>query len=305
LANSLTQLAEHFITSLNTLKNTQADFDKLFVHVYKQKDVLQHYSVKTTEANYIEKSEDFLNSKAEYIQAITMVIKAEKFIKKNLDKIKGFSRFVTAVNSELEKAGIKNNKVTEAARAFETAMADDVIGKFGDIQNGAQLIKDEYYQLMSSNAQVMNNYYTSLKSEIQSATKELKENYPANLNNENELKLNNLLSFCSGKTIAGVRLEYHIECQDSKYSLSDILNYIALYPSKEAEFQMIKGSFIKEAPKPADPGKSKQPMKMQLSLTKKVMTASEYRKILAGQIQAMAGMPDDDEVEVNVNSEKI
>jgi len=32
------------------------------------------------------------------------------------------------------------------------------------------------------------------------------------------------------------------------------------------------------------------------------MKAGEYRNILAAQIQAMAGMPNDDEVEVNLNN---
>ena len=110
------------------------------------------------------------------------------------------------------------------------------------------------------------------------------------------------MAYCANKVIDGVRLEYHIECQDSKFSLSDILNYIALAPSKEAELAMIKGSFVKEAPKPPTPGQPKQPKKMQLGIAKKVMTAGEYRKLLAAQIQAMAGMPDDDEVEVTVNN---
>jgi hypothetical protein len=41
---------------------------------------------------------------------------------------------------------------------------------------------------------------------------------------------------------------------------------------------------------------------MQLTITKKVMNAGEYRKLLASQIQSMAGMPDDEEVEVTLNS---
>ena len=302
LANSITHLAEHFITSLNTLKNTQADFDKLFAHVYKQKDVLQNYSVITTEANYIQKLEDFLNSKAEFTNTVTNVIKAEKFIKKNLDKIKGFSRFVNAVKSELEKAGIENMKVNDTSLVFETAMAEDVIEKFDVIQTAAQAIKDEYYQLMSSNAKIMGDSYSSMEKEVKSAIKDLNEKYPNELNKQNALQLNTLLSFCSTKSVKTVRLEYHIECQDSKFSLSDILNYIALYPSKQADLQVIKGSFLKEALKVEEPGKPKQPRKIQIGLTKKIMTALEYRKILSGQIQAMAGIPDEDEVEVTVNN---
>ena len=65
---------------------------------------------------------------------------------------------------------------------------------------------------------------------------------------------------------------------------------------------MIIGDFVKEAPKPEDPEQSKQPKKMQLSITKKVMTAKEYKAILAGQLQAMAGMDNDDEIELTLNN---
>ena len=301
-SDAITQLAEYFITSLSTLRNTQSDFNKLFSSVGAQKDILQRYTGKTTEANYIDKAEDFLNSKDEYITAIKNIIKAEKFIKKNLDKIKGFDRFVKAVSNELQKAGITNDTITSNTQAFNEAMGKDVIEQFADIQNAAQGIKDAYFELMSTNASTMKSAYENLKAAIQSAQKVLTSNFPADLNKDNTFKLNNLMAYCANKVIDGVRLEYHIECQDSKFSLSDILNYIALAPSKEAELAMIKGSFVKEAPKPSTPGQPKQPKKMQLGIAKKVMTAGEYRKLLAAQIQAMAGMPDDDEVEVTVNN---
>ncbi len=301
-SDAITQLAEYFITSLSTLRNTQSDFDKLFSSVGAQKDILQRYTGKTTEANYIDKAEDFLSSKDEYIAAIKNIIKAEKFIKKNLDKIKGFDRFVKAVGNELQKAGITNDTITSNTTAFNDAMGKDVIEQFADIQNAAQGIKDVYFELMSTNAKAMKLAYENLKTDIQIAQKDLTSNYPADLNKDNTAKLNNLMAYCANKVIDGVRLEYHIECQDSKFSLSDILNYVALAPSKEAELEMIKGSFVKQAPKPATPGQPKQPKKMQLGIAKKVMTAGEYRKLLAAQIQAMAGMPDDDEVEVTVNN---
>src|SRR5690554_1134243 len=301
VADAISILADKLITKLSTLKDSNPDFNKLFPSVLEQKDILQRYTGKTTEANYIEKAEDFLNSKDEYIAAIKNIIKAEKFIKKNLDKIKGFDRFVKAVSNEIQKAGITNDTISSNTQAFNEAMGKDVIKQFIDIQKAAQGIKDAYFELMSTNASSMKSAYENLKIAIQSAQKDL-TNFPADLNKDNAAKLNNLMVYCSNKVIDGVRLEYHIECQDSKFSLSDILNYIELAPSKEAELEMIKGSFVKEAPKPQTPGQPKQPKKMQLGIAKKVMTAGEYRKLLAAQIQAMAGMPDDEEVEVTINS---
>lgn len=302
LANSVTTLAEHFISSVATLKNTLPDFDKLFANVGKQKDILKNYSSKTTEANYIEKSEDFLLSKDEFIDAVKAIVKAEKFIKKNLDKIKGYNRFVDAVNTELEKAGIDNDVVKQKSGDFENAIADDVIEKFAAIQNAAQGIKDEYYQLMNSNAAIMNGLYRTLNISIQTAISDLSTNYPADLNGDNLNQLNELNEYSAKRILKGVRLEYQIDCQDSKFSLSDILNYIALFPSKETELELIKGNFIKTAPLPPDPAKPKKPKKIQFTINKNIMTASEYKALLAEQLRAMSGMDNNDQIELNIKT---
>ena len=129
------------------------------------------------------------------------------------------------------------------------------------------------------------------------AQSDLSANYPAEINTQSTSKLASLLSYCNGKIVNSVRLEYHIECQDSKFSLSDIINYIALAQTKHLELEMIKGGFIKTPPPPPDPN---NPKKIQLVISKKIMTVGEYRRILATQIQGMAGMPNSDEVEVTL-----
>ena len=288
---------------MKTLKSTQPEFNKFFGSVNSRLDVLQDFSAKTTESNYIEKAQDFIRRKEEYIEAVKAIVKAEKFIKKNLDKIKGFQRFVKAVNNELLKAGLTNKKIQEQTLLFEEAMANDVIAKFADIQKAAQAIKDEYHELMSTNARIMSETYSGLKEAVSKAKEMLEANYPAELNKNNLYNLNKLLDYCKPKIIKDIKLEFQIECQNSGFSLTDILNYIALAPSKQAELEMIKGDFVTEEPAPADPDVPKPPKKLQLSIPAKVMTVSEYKKILAAQLQAMAGMPNDDKVEVNINNE--
>lgn len=303
LANAVTQLAEHFISSINTLSSTLPDFDKLFSKVKQQKDVLQNYSSKTTEGNYIEKAENFLDNKEEYSNAIENIVAAEKFIKKNLDKIKGFNRFVYQVNTELNKAGLSENKIINSQTTqFNENYKSDVVEKFTEVQNAAQAIKDEYYSLMSSHSKTMTSKYQELKENTSKALKDLNDNYPKELNKEAERKLNDLIQYCTPRIVKDIKLEYHIECQNCGFSLSDILNYIDLAPSKETDLQMLKSSFIKEAPDPSDPKKPKQPKKLQLTITKNVMTASEYKALLAGQLQAMAGMDNDDEIELTINN---
>lgn len=308
VADAITQLADKQITVLNTLMRSQTDFQALFPNVLKQKEVLQHYNAKTTEANYIEKATDFINSSAKYIDAVKSISKAEKFIQRNLDKIKGYKSFVHAVNVELQKAGLSNAIITENTRDFDEAMKNDVIDKFQDIQTSAQAIQDTYYQLMVENSEKMSSVYSDLKTEINKAQTNLNDNYPKELNRRNAEKLNLLHNYSANKIVDGVRIKFHVQCQDSKFSLSEIVNYIALAPSKAAELQVLEASFVKEQPKqeaPVKPGeapKPKEPKKLQLTISKKVMTVSEYRHLLAKQLQAMAGMSNDENVEVTLEN---
>jgi hypothetical protein len=302
LSETISKLADHFITTVSTLKNTVPDFDKLFKNLSLHKENLQGFVSKTTEANYIDKAQDFLTDKKVYADAIISVIKAEAFIKKNLEKIKDFSLFISAVSNELLKANITNSAVINHTANFENAISKDVIDHFADIQKAAQGIKDEYYTLMSANASVMAKQYAVIKQNVALAQADLKANYPADLNKENSDKLKALEEYCTNKIIKDVRLEYHIFCQDCKYSLSDILNYCLLAPSKETELQIIQSNFIKEAPKPTTPGAPKTATKIQFNLSKKVMKASEYRALLSSQMQAMAGMNNDDEIELTINN---
>jgi hypothetical protein len=304
-ADAITQLADNLITSLNTLKNTIPDFEKLFTTASNQKEVLQHYTGKTTEANYIEKAEDFLDTKQTYTTAIESILKAEKFIKLNLDKIKRFRVFVNSVGVELSKAGIINESVGRATIQFNEAYNKDVIAHFSDIQSAAQTIKDAYYELMDSNATLMATHYKGLTQKVKLAISDLSTNFPVELNIRTRSKLQDLHTYCKVRIIKGVSLEYHITCQDSDYSLSDILNYIALVPAKETDLQLLIGNFIKVAPKPDDPGTPKKPKKLQLNIPKKVMTAKEYKAILAAQLQTMAGMDNDDEVDITIISNSL
>jgi hypothetical protein len=302
LAEAITYLADHFITSVSSLRKTQPDFDKLFGKVANQKDVLLNYTSKTTAANYIEKSEHFLGTKTAYSEAIKTIVKAEKFIKRNIAKIKGFTIFVEGVGIELNKAGIKNDLINSNTSTFKEAIKKDVIDQFSDILNAAQNIKDEYYTLMDTSAKSMSASYLDLKEKFQGAQTDLTNNYPAPLNVLSSNKLKLLVNYCDDRILKGVRLEYQIICQDSKYSLSDILNYIVIAPTKDTELQMLIGDFVKTPPKPKDPKQPKQPKKMQLTIIKKVMTTKEYKAILASQLQGMAGMDNDDEIELTLKN---
>ncbi|TDD78560.1 BREX system P-loop protein BrxC [Flavobacterium caseinilyticum] len=300
VADGVSVLAEQFVITVKTMENTVHDFNKSFKKCLEQKQALQAFISKTTEANYIEKAEDFLKEAANYAVAIKTIIKTENFVKKNLDKIKGFSSFTKSVEDELKKAHINNIIIASQTEDFEAAIHQDVIEKFGDIQNSAQAIKDEYYNLMSANAKIMATAYINLKGAIENAQSDLATNFPVELNRDNQNKLKSLLDNCSNKVSDDINLVYKIHCQNTKFSLSDILNYIDLVPTRETELQIAISNFIKEVPKQAEPGKPKQPKKVQFTIDKSVMTTKEYRAILAAQLQALAGIDNEEMIEVTV-----
>ncbi len=302
LADAVTKLADIFIGSINTLRKSQDDFDKLFPEVAKQKDELHRFSSKTTEANYIEKAEDFLGSTQEYSKAVNAVVKAEKFIKKNLNNIKGFQRFIQLVKIELQKASINSPEIEDAIIEFEDSMGKDIIENYSEINAAAQKVQDGYYKLMMDGAHKMSELHQYLKNDIEEATRDLKQNYPAELNEKSRQNLDTLLKYAESRIVRNIQLQYHIQDQNSHLSLTEILNNIQLVLNKESELEVIKGNFIKTSPPPPDPAHPTIPKKINLTIPQRKMTAAEYRKILASQIQAMAGMDNDAEVEVIINN---
>lgn len=83
VADGVSVLAEQFVTTVKTMENTVPNFNKLFKNCIEQKQLLQGFVSKTTEANYIEKAEDFLKEAAvNYTKAIKNIIKTENFQKR-------------------------------------------------------------------------------------------------------------------------------------------------------------------------------------------------------------------------------
>jgi uncharacterized protein YpuA (DUF1002 family) len=219
VADGVSVLAEQFVNTVKTMENTVPDFNKLFKNCIEQKQLLQGFVSKTTEANYIEKAEDFLKEAASYATAIKTIIKTENFVKKNLDKIKGFSNFSKAVENELQKANIQNQIIENQTKLFDETLTKDVIEKFGEIETTVQAIKDEYYDLMKASAVKMAKAYSNLKTDIEKAQDDLEKNYPATLNTTNKNKLKSLFDNCINKTSDDIEIIYRVQCQKTGFSL--------------------------------------------------------------------------------------
>lgn len=306
LADSIRHMADHFIDTLN---DTVDEFESLFPIVADKKKTLLSFAGKTTENNYIEKVEYLLTNSDQFSDAIQTILKAQRFIKKNFSKVIEFKRFIEEVASDLKKADRTDNTIQEAHEEFDRLYKQDMVKNFGNLQQQVQIVKDSYYKLIKNAAAGMSHEYQLLRGKVDAALRKLK-GYPSELNVQNQKKLDYLKRYCSDRIIKEPVLEYAVSCRNCGYSLSDILNYIALAPTKENELLIIQSSFIAEAPKPkpetggasGQPPAPKKPRKVRFQVTSKVMTVQEYKSLLTAQLTSLAAAKPDEEIELDIET---
>lgn len=310
LADSIRHMADHFIGALTTLGDTVDGFESLFPTVADQKQTLLSYGGKVTESNYIEKVEYLLTNSDQFSSAIQTILKAQKFIKKNFSKVREFKRFIEEVVSELKKADRTDNSIKEAHEEFNRLYKQDMVKNFGSLQQQVQIVKDSYYKLIKNAAAGMSHEYQLLNGKVDAALRTLK-GYPADLNVQNQRKLDELKRYCSDRIIKEPVLEYAITCKNCGYSLSDILNYTSLAPTKDNELLILQSGFIAEAPKPEpdtgggspdQPPAPKKPRKVHFQVTSKVMTVQEYKSHLTAQLTSLAAARPDEEIELEIET---
>jgi hypothetical protein len=211
--------------------------------------------------------------------------------------------------SELKKADRIDNTIQEAHEEFVRLYNMDMVKNFGGLQQQVQVVKDEYYKLIKNAASGMSHEYLLLGGKIDAALRTLK-GCPAELNVQNQRKLNELKRYCSDRNIKEPVLEYSISCKSCGYSLSDILNYTALAPNKGNELLIIQSSFITEAPQPKpetggtpdQPPAPKPPRKIRFQVTSKVMTVQEYKSLLMAQLTSLAAARPDEKIELDIET---
>jgi hypothetical protein len=300
LVDAIRNIAEKFITIVDTLKKTNDKFDSLFGSVNLHIDLLSQFSGKTTEGNYIERAEQFLDVKDKFKEASTGIRKIEKFVKKNLEKINSLKRFIDDLEIEMDKASIHSATMTANIADFKEFYKKSVIDHFTDITALGQKLKDEYFDLMTADHQQMTKCHTSLKEKTLSVIKEI-GTYPIDLNQEIMERAKNLQKYAEQRIIAKLELGDGIQCKTCKMSLSEIKNSIALIPSKETELTLIQSNIVKEKviADPPVPG-PKSPRKIGLRVYRKT-TVKQYRDVLTGQLQTLSGLNDDEAIEINID----
>lgn len=308
LAGSIRVMADHFIGALTTLNDTVENFDALFLSVAEQKSILQNYSGKITESNYIERVEHLLSTRDQFRSAIQTILTTQKFIKKDFSQLKDLKKFVEAVNGELKKAGRPDTIIQAAYDEFISLYNQDMVNNFGPLRKQAQIAKDTYFLLIKNASADMTRQYQMINGKVDAAIQDLSQNYPAELNTHNYTKLEELKCYCTNRIIKGPTLEYSTTCKNCGYSLTDILNYTYLAPTKEAELQIIQTGFVSEMP-PSEPknGDSnessavKKPRRVKLLVPSNIMTVQDYKSLLTGQLTLLASERPEEMIELKID----
>jgi hypothetical protein len=308
LADAIKGLADSFVAALQSLNGTVDQFETQFSTVAAQKTVLLNYSSKVTESNYLEKVGYLLANEDDFKAAIQLIIKAQKFIKKNFITVKDHKRFIESVIAELKKAERTDQHIDDAYAEFMRLYQQDMIKNFTQLQQQAQEVRDSYFKFMKNAASGMSHKYQVLENKVDAAIHQLKL-YPADLNSLNQNKLNELKQYCSARTLNEPNPEFSITCTKCGYSLSDILNYTELAPNKEHELLIVQSSFISEAPEPEPEIKTETetiilppvaPRKIKLQVQNKFMTVQDYKTLLTSQLSALASARPEEKIELTV-----
>ncbi|MCK5848701.1 MAG: BREX system P-loop protein BrxC, partial [Caldisericia bacterium] len=239
LAESIRQMATHFIDVLKTLGDTVDGFESLFPTVANQKSALLSFTGKISENNYITKVEYLLANNDQFSDAIQIILKAQKFIKKNFSKVKEFKHFIEEVLVELKKADRSNINIQEAHDEFFRLYKQDMVKNFGGLQQQVQIVKDNYFKLLKNAAIGMSYKYEILNGKVDAAKRILK-NYPLDLNIQNQKKLDKLEHHCSDRIVKEPVVGYSINCRNCGYSLSDMLDYTELATNKRNDLLILQ-----------------------------------------------------------------
>ncbi|WP_138994213.1 BREX system P-loop protein BrxC [Larkinella sp. C7] len=310
LVNASVLTASHFISKIKGMEQSNAEFPKLFPNVAALKTELNAFTGQVNENNYIGKAATFISQKARFSEISKIIDKTQKFIKNNLVKAKGMKRFVDDLSVELHKAQVSDVDFDTPIQIFRDIYDNYLVDRFVDLQQTAQTIKDQYYKLVEAENKKMRPVYQAVKTKAVDTLTEIRK-YPLNLNQLILTKAEATLKQAQDRIYDRVSLEFHISCQNSHLSLSEMQNAVALASSKEAELDNLLTQIKTHADPVPNPSRSypvdeppapKLTRKVRLTIPKTVMTVQAYRQILSEQIKALVGVPNEDTIEIDFHN---
>ncbi len=300
LVNAVRELAKHFCDKVETMKKQNKEFDTLFPGIEQQKDFLSGFTGAVSDANYLSKGRYFLEQKQEFTEAVKEIEATESFIRNKLPFVKKWKEFMTGVKDEITKASADNDSISLKIEQFNSLYSDNIAKNYSKLQETAQSIKDDYYILMSGAAGLMSSKYLQLKEEADKlATKilEMPEALKA-LNKDTLSKVTSLSNYAGHRTKSSVSIEYDVKDKTTRFTWSEMLSFIELYPTKQAELNNLSSGLVMTMP---DSNIPPSPVIKTIAtrLPGRRVKVSQYRSWLQAEIQKIAGASENDEVEIS------
>jgi len=300
LVNAARDTAKHFADKAATLRNGEKDFDKLFPKAEENASYLGGLTGAISEANYIDRAIEFLASKDAFLQAFENIERVEKFMRNNLPKVIEWRTFIKEVQDELIKSAVSNPTIQGLKTDFENHLTGDVIKNFASLQQAAQKTKDEYHQLFSKSMKDCAEKYSEMETRANGLIKEI-EALPTGLNDLAQAKAAALSQYAKQRTLATVSIDFEVKDKQSRFTYSEVLSFIELFPSKKAEIEILRASLVKEVPPKPKPGTPPLPAvkKYEVKMPNSTMKVSDYKTWLHGELQKLASAADTDEIEIH------
>jgi hypothetical protein len=300
LVSAVRDTAKHFADKVTALRNSEKEFDKLFPKADENATFIGGFTGAVSEANYIDKAVEFLTAKDEFLLALQDIEKVEKFIKNNLSKVKEWKSFIIAVQDELTKAAMSDETIQQLKTDFDSHLNGDVIKNFASLQQSAQKTKDEYHQLFSTAMKDCTAKYTEIDALASELIKEI-ETLPAGLNNFASSKASALNQYAKQRTLSAIAIDFDVKDKQSRFSYSEVLSFIDLYPTKKAEIEIAKASLIRTKAPELPTGAAPLPTvkKYSVTLPGSKLKVAAYKSWLQSELQKLASASDNDEIEIN------
>jgi hypothetical protein len=211
-----------------------------------------------------------------------------------------------AVSDELNKAAKTNETILQLNGDFNNLLTKDVVSNFAALQQTTQKIKDEYHRLFSEAVVILSEKYSQLKTDAEVLIAEINA-LPAGLNTAALSKANGLVQYASQRTQSTIALDFDVKDKQSRFTYSEVLSFIDLYRSKKTDIDIIQASLIREVPPVIAPPESggmivKEPIipkTFTSNLPGKKIKVSVYKQWLRQELQKLASVSDNDEIELN------
>lgn len=301
LVNAVRELAKRFCDKVDDMKRAHKDFEALFSNLEGCKDQLGSFTGAVSEANYMDKAENYLSQTDVYSDAIHEIEKAERFIRNNLEKLRLWKSFADGVTDELTKAAKNDDVILSLVATFNSLYRGEVVKNFGLLQQTVQKIKDAYFQLMQAAAIDMAANYLLLEKEAAALVQEI-GSLPSGLNKEAKQKADTIMQYASQRTSSAVDIAFEVKDRQTKFTYSEMLSFLELYNSKKTDIQIIASSLVRSAPpapQPGTPPPPPAPKTYSSLLPGRKIKISDYKKWLQQELQKLAGAADNDDIEIN------